>query len=124
MTSPFLEAFLARLHGVKQSGHGWTARCPAHEDAKNSLSVGVGDDGRVRRKSSAGWQALRDSPRRSSLGAGSLYRGAWHLGEWDGASRAATNLPAHTPSAKSVRPGDPRGFREASARTGVRARAL
>jgi len=30
---------LARLTGVRQSGKGWTTKCPAHEDAQNSLSV-------------------------------------------------------------------------------------
>ena len=38
---------LSRLQGVK-GGHGqWTARCPAHDDRQNSLSVSEGDDGRV-----------------------------------------------------------------------------
>jgi putative DNA primase/helicase len=30
---------LARLNGVIRSGTGWTARCPAHEDNRNSLSI-------------------------------------------------------------------------------------
>jgi len=30
---------LARLIGVSRSGEGWTARCPAHEDKHNSLSI-------------------------------------------------------------------------------------
>ena len=30
---------LARLKGVRRSGKGWTAKCPAHEDKQNSLSV-------------------------------------------------------------------------------------
>ena len=39
--------FLARLDGVK-GGHGqWTARCPAHDDRRASLSVSVGEGGRV-----------------------------------------------------------------------------
>ena len=38
---------LQRLQGVR-GGHGqWTARCPAHDDRQNSLSVSEGDDGRV-----------------------------------------------------------------------------
>lgn len=38
---------LSRLKGVK-GGHGqWTARCPAHDDRQNSLSVKEGNDGRV-----------------------------------------------------------------------------
>lgn len=39
--------FLSRLDGVK-GGHGqWTARCPAHDDRRASLSVSVGEGGRV-----------------------------------------------------------------------------
>ena len=30
---------LARLSGVSPNGDGWTARCPAHEDRHNSLSI-------------------------------------------------------------------------------------
>jgi hypothetical protein len=30
---------LGRLNGVRRSGKGWTAKCPAHEDERNSLSV-------------------------------------------------------------------------------------
>lgn len=38
---------LSRLQGVR-GGHGqWTARCPAHDDRQNSLSVSEGKDGRV-----------------------------------------------------------------------------
>jgi hypothetical protein len=39
--------FLATLTGVKTSGDGWQALCPAHEDHKASLSVKRGEDGRV-----------------------------------------------------------------------------
>jgi len=31
----------------RRSGQGWMSRCPAHEDRRPSLSVGVGGDGRV-----------------------------------------------------------------------------
>ena len=34
-----VEEFLARLHGVKRNGPGWSARCPAHEDHDPSLSI-------------------------------------------------------------------------------------
>lgn len=45
---------LSRLQGVK-GGHGqWTARCPAHDDRQNSLSVGEGRDGRVLLRCHAG----------------------------------------------------------------------
>lgn len=30
---------LARLKNVIRSGGGWTARCPAHDDGRNSLSI-------------------------------------------------------------------------------------
>lgn len=42
-----IEAVLANLEGVKRSGEGWAARCPAHDDRHASLSVGVGADRRV-----------------------------------------------------------------------------
>lgn len=38
---------LARLANVRQAKNGWTARCPAHEDNRASLSVSEGQDGRV-----------------------------------------------------------------------------
>jgi hypothetical protein len=42
-----VETILGRLDGVRRSGRGWTALCPAHEDKHASLSVAVGDDGRA-----------------------------------------------------------------------------
>ena len=39
--------FLGKLANVKRVGGGWTARCPAHDDANSSLSISEGDDGRV-----------------------------------------------------------------------------
>lgn len=43
-----VEDFLSRLEKVKRTGKGsWLARCPAHMDKSPSLSVGVGDDGRI-----------------------------------------------------------------------------
>jgi putative DNA primase/helicase len=38
---------LARLENVAKISAGWVARCPAHNDSVNSLSVGEGDDGRA-----------------------------------------------------------------------------
>ena len=46
-SSPALEAVVGRLERVKRRGAGYIARCPAHEDREPSLSVGIGDDGRV-----------------------------------------------------------------------------
>ncbi len=45
---------LDRLEGVRKSGAGWTARCPAHADRRASLAVGRGDDGRWLLKCHAG----------------------------------------------------------------------
>ncbi|MDF1800810.1 MAG: DUF3987 domain-containing protein [Planctomycetota bacterium] len=42
-----MENVLEALPGVKRSGRGWSARCPAHDDRSPSLSVGHGDKGRV-----------------------------------------------------------------------------
>lgn len=42
-----VEIVLAKLPGAKKAGKGWSARCPAHEDRKASLSVSAGDDGRA-----------------------------------------------------------------------------
>jgi putative DNA primase/helicase len=38
---------LSRLDGVRKTAGGWQARCPAHDDQTASLSVSIGDDGRV-----------------------------------------------------------------------------
>jgi hypothetical protein len=42
-----VELVLLRLKNVAISGDQWSARCPAHNDHNNSLSVGEGDDGKV-----------------------------------------------------------------------------
>lgn len=42
-----IERLLSRLQGVRRSGDGFVARCPAHDDRKPSLSITEGDDGRV-----------------------------------------------------------------------------
>jgi hypothetical protein len=47
IVSASLETVLSKLAGVRRSGAGWTARCPAHADHDPSLSVGVGHDGRL-----------------------------------------------------------------------------
>ena len=48
------ERFLSRLRGVRRSGAGWAALCPAHDDRQASLSVSEGEDGRVLVKCHAG----------------------------------------------------------------------
>lgn len=48
------DVLIAFARGLRQAGNGWTAHCPGHEDARNSLSLGVGDDGRWLVKCHAG----------------------------------------------------------------------
>ena len=40
-------AILSHLEGVRKSDGGWSARCPAHEDRRSSLSISTGDDGKI-----------------------------------------------------------------------------
>jgi len=40
-----VERLLIKLPDAKKSGEGWAARCPAHDDAKASLSIAAGDNG-------------------------------------------------------------------------------
>ncbi|MHB1035126.1 MAG: YfjI family protein [Pirellulales bacterium] len=42
-----LERILERLPNAKRSGNDWKSPCPAHDDRKPSLSITVGDGGRV-----------------------------------------------------------------------------
>jgi putative DNA primase/helicase len=42
-----VEKILAKLPDAKANGKGWLARCPAHDDQRASLSIGIGDDDRV-----------------------------------------------------------------------------
>ena len=50
------EEIVNRLERVAKTHDGWKARCPAHEDDRPSLSVGVGEDGRVLLRCFAGCQ--------------------------------------------------------------------
>ena len=45
---------LARLDGVKRTGGGWSAKCPAHQDRSPSLSITEGADGRILMRCHAG----------------------------------------------------------------------
>jgi hypothetical protein len=60
---PTLKQIVARLEGVRPCADGWVARCPTHDDRHASLSVGLGDDGRVLLKCFAGcsFDAIRDA---------------------------------------------------------------
>ena len=49
-----VDLVLSRLEGVKQVNGGWMARCASHDDRLASLSIGVGQDGRVLLKCFAG----------------------------------------------------------------------
>jgi hypothetical protein len=49
-----VETLLAKLPGAKRAGNGWSARCPAHDDRRASLSVSEGDDGTALVKCHAG----------------------------------------------------------------------
>lgn len=46
-TNSPIDLLLSRLHGVSRNGKGHVACCPAHKDRKASLSITLGDDGRV-----------------------------------------------------------------------------
>jgi hypothetical protein len=40
--------FLSKLQGVEQTGKNrWKALCPVHDDHEASLSISIGDDGRI-----------------------------------------------------------------------------
>jgi putative DNA primase/helicase len=45
---------LARLLKAKRSGSGWIARCPAHDDRRESLSISEGENGKLLLKCHAG----------------------------------------------------------------------
>jgi putative DNA primase/helicase len=49
-----LQDFLGRLQGVKSQGEGHGAKCPAHDDRRQSLSVTTGRDDRLLLKCHAG----------------------------------------------------------------------
>ncbi len=42
-----LDRLIKKLRGVRRSGGGWIAKCPAHNDSEPSLSVGQGRDGKT-----------------------------------------------------------------------------
>ena len=67
------EVLLSRLDGVRHAGEGcWSARCPAHNDRHNSLSVGLGADGRILLKCHAGC-AIEDVVDALGLTLGDLF---------------------------------------------------
>ena len=42
-----INEFLQRLQSVKGDGTQYTAKCPAHDDKRASLSIAAGEDGRI-----------------------------------------------------------------------------
>ena len=77
MTVATITDWLDRLQGVRKSGTGYNARCPAHDDANPSLSITEGDDGKVLVHCFAGctFEAIRDAlwpqgPRSAATGGG------------------------------------------------------
>jgi len=65
---------VANRLSASPSGNGWNARCPAHDDHHASLSIGVGDDGRVLLYCHAGC-AFKEIVAASGLDAGELFPG-------------------------------------------------
>ncbi|MEP6936096.1 MAG: hypothetical protein ABI988_19495, partial [Nitrospirota bacterium] len=59
MSDSVITKVLARLNQVKQSGHGWTAQCPGHDDRQNSLSVAEGQEGQVLLKCFSGCEVVQ-----------------------------------------------------------------
>jgi hypothetical protein len=49
-----VQKLLAKLPSATKAGNGWSARCPAHEDRKASLSISEGTDGTALVKCHAG----------------------------------------------------------------------
>ena len=54
-----VENLVSHLEGVRKSGNGYSAKCPAHEDRHASLTLSTGNDGRALVKCQAGC-ATRD----------------------------------------------------------------
>ncbi len=49
-----IEDIKSKLSNLRQCGQGWSARCPAHEDRNNSLSLSIGETGNILFKCHAG----------------------------------------------------------------------
>lgn len=59
---PSARDVISKLRGVRDSRGGWSAKCPAHDDRQNSLSIGVGDGGKVLLHCHAGCPYERIAP--------------------------------------------------------------
>jgi hypothetical protein len=89
---------LTRLNGVSRSGDGWTARCPAHEDRHNSLSI-HNRDGRwlIKCHAGCGWEEI--------IGALGLDASALFDEGTQGRPIPANNRATAQPKAKSRKAG-------------------
>ena len=67
------DVFLSRVHHVRpKGGGGWTARCPAHDDRSNSLSIDINATGDVLLRCFVGCE-FQDIVRAADLSASDLF---------------------------------------------------
>ncbi len=95
-----LERLLDKLDKVRQSGIGFTALCPAHDDHNPSLSVRQGDDGKMLVKCHAG------CPTKQVLGLLGLQMSDLFRADGNGGRGRDTKLKMHTdhPAARPLSP--------------------
>jgi len=92
-----IEDFLGRFEGVRKNASGWTARCPAHDDRRQSLSISQGEKGIVlkcfagcetkRRSREARVEGTRSLPAREGAGTRLV------LGQKIGQARSDLSVP-------------------------------
>ena len=102
------ESILTQLQGVRKSGQGWTAKCPAHDDRNASLSLRITEEGRllahcfsgctfddIRESLGIGGEQFAPSPRKEDSGPTpeQLEAQAKALRLWTGAKPAQQNHP-------------------------------
>lgn len=46
-SAQIIDEVLRRLQGVRRTARGWIAKCPAHSDENPSLTLSIGQDGRI-----------------------------------------------------------------------------
>jgi putative DNA primase/helicase len=90
-TAADVERIAKRLGGARKNGDGWDCRCPAHEDHDPSLSLSLGDDGRLlwHCHAGCGQEAVREALRR----AGVLMNGDARKAERKGTGRIVASYP-------------------------------
>lgn len=64
-----LEQFVANVEGVRSLGQGFSAKCPHHDDQKQSLSIDTGRDGDLLLFCHAGCSSKKSFRLRISVGA-------------------------------------------------------